>query len=156
MEIEKKFIYTYLQNFPSIVYTIANLISLLFNFTFYPLLVIILYYNNFITFNDCLLIICSQILITTIKNIVKRNRPFIDNKIINREWFKIDSYSFPSGHTFNAFLLFYILNHNGFLIGDFYYIIPYLVGLSRVVLNVHYLSDVFVGGLLAKILYTVV
>ena len=156
MEIEKEFIYNYLQHFPSIVYTIANLISLLFSFAFFPLLVIILYYNNFITVNDCLLIIYSLILISIIKYIVKRNRPFIDNKIINREWFKVDHYSFPSGHTFNAFLLFYILNHNGFLIGDFYYIIPYLVGLSRVVLNVHYLSDVFVGGLLAKILYTVV
>lgn len=152
-EIEKKFIYNYLQHFQSIVYTIANLISLLFNFTFFPLLIIILYYNKFITINDCLLIIGSQILISIVKYIVKRNRPFTDNKIFNREWFKVDHYSFPSGHTFNAFLLFYILNHNGFLSGYMYYLIPYLIGLSRIVLNVHYPSDVLVGGLLAKIVY---
>jgi undecaprenyl-diphosphatase len=150
MDIEKEFIYNYLQNLPPIVYIIGNLISLPFNFTFFPLIVIILYFNNIITTSDFILIICSQILITIIKNIVKRDRPFSNNKIINREWFKLDNYSFPSGHTLNAFLLFYILQHRGFLIGNIYYIIPYLVGLSRIVLKVHYPSDVFVAGLLAK------
>ena len=96
------------------------------------------------------MIICSQILITIIKNRVKRERPFVNTKIINHEWFKVTHYSFPSGHTLNAFLLFYILQHHGYLIGNIYYIIPYLVGLSRIVLKVHYPSDVFVAGLLAK------
>ena len=79
--------------------------------------------------------------------------PIFQWKRCNIEWFKVDHYSFPSGHTFNAFLLFYILNHNGFLIGYMYYLIPYLVGLSRIVLKVHYISDVLVGGLLAKMIY---
>lgn len=155
MDIEKEFIYNYLQDLPSFAYIIANLISLPFNFTFFPLIVIILYYNNIITTTDFILIICSQILITIIKNIVKRDRPFTNTQIINQEWFKLDVYSFPSGHTLNAFLLFYILQHRVFLIDNIYYIIPYLVGLSRIVLKVHYPSDVLVGGLLAKILYIV-
>lgn len=152
MDIEKEFIYNYLQNLPFICYTIANLISLPFNFTFFPLIIVVLYYNNIITTFDFILIICSQILITIIKNIVKRDRPFSNNKRCNREWFKVDHYSFPSGHTLNAFLLFYILQHRGFLIGNIYYTIPCIVGLSRIVLNVHYPSDVFVAGLLAKML----
>ena len=153
MEIEKEFIYNYLQDLPSIAYIIANLISLPFNFIFFSLIVIILYFNNIITTIDFILIICSQILITIIKNRVKRERPFVNTEIINQEWFKVDHYSFPSGHTLNAFLLFYILQHHGYLIGNIYYIIPYIVGLSRIVLKVHYPSDVLVGGLLAKIVY---
>jgi len=152
MEIEKEFIYNYLQDLPSIAYIIANLISLSFNFIFFSLIVIILYFNNIITTTDIILIICSQILITIIKNRVKRERPFVNTEIINQEWFKVDHYSFPSGHTLNAFLLFYILQHHGYLIGNIYYIIPCIVGLSRIVLKVHYPSDVLVGALLAKII----
>ena len=152
MDIEKKFIYNYLQDLPSIAYIIANLISLPFNFTFFPLIVIILYYNNIITTTDFILIICSQILITIIKNIIKRDRPFTKTQIINQEWFRVDTYSFPSGHTLNAFLLFYILQHHGYLIGNIYYIIPCIVGLSRIVLKVHYPTDVLVGGLFAKMM----
>ena len=152
MEIEKEFIYNYLQDLPSIAYIIANLISLPFNFIFFPLIVIILYYNNIITTTDFILIMCSQILITIIKNRVKRERPFVNTEIINQEWFKVDHYSFPSGHTLNAFLLFYILQHHGYLIGNIYYIIPCIVGLSRIVLKVHYPSDVLVGGLFAKMM----
>jgi membrane-associated phospholipid phosphatase len=152
MEIEKKFIYDYLQHFPSLFYVIANLFSLPFHLNFFSLIVVILYYKNIINPNEIFLLISSQILIIVIKYLVKRDRPFIDSEIINREWMKVDYYSFPSGHTFNAFLLFYILKHNGFLIDNIYSILPYLVGLSRVLLGVHYPSDVIVGGLLAKLL----
>jgi membrane-associated phospholipid phosphatase len=155
MEIEKKFIYNNLQHLPSFIYLLANLFSLPFHLNFFSLIVVILYYKNLINPSQIFLLISSQLLIIVIKYIVKRDRPFINSNIINREWMKVDYYSFPSGHTFNAFLFFYMLKQNGLLQNQLFDIIPYLVGLSRVLLGVHYPSDVITGGLLAKILISV-
>jgi membrane-associated phospholipid phosphatase len=152
MEFEKKFIYNNLQNFPALIYTISNLLSLPFHLNFFSLIVVILYYKNFINSGQIFLLISSQLLIIVIKYLVKRDRPFINSDIINREWMKVDYYSFPSGHTFNAFLLFYFLKQNGLIENNLISISPYLVGMSRVLLGVHYPSDVIAGGILAKIL----
>jgi undecaprenyl-diphosphatase len=59
-----------------------------------------------------------------------------------------DKYSFPSGHTFSAFLLYVIIKKNFNIDLKF---LPFLVGLSRIYLGVHYPSDVFGGIILAKI-----
>jgi len=152
-------IYTYnfilnLQKIPQPMGTFMNLTSLPFHFKFYTIIMMVLYLKKIISPYEVAFILSSQLVVGGIKHLVKRKRPCntrIDNKplIKCKEKMKLDTYSFPSGHTFNAFLLFYILRENG-IINNNYKILAYMVGLSRVFLGVHYPSDVITGALLAK------
>ena len=91
-----------------------------------------------------------------IKNLVKRARPmgqFVNNLIINYPF--PNSYSFPSGHSQTSLVFYFILAF--ILLNNFYkgkhkklllslsLIIPILVMLSRLVLGVHFFSDVLCG-----------
>jgi membrane-associated phospholipid phosphatase len=151
---EKTFIVN-LQKSPKVVFKLMNIISSPFHLQFYSVIVMILYYETLIDFEQLILIIAGSIILGTIKLIVQRKRPYQESSdIINYEKLILDSFSFPSGHTLNAFLLFYILRENG-VVNNYYKIIPYLVGLSRVVLGVHYPSDVIAGALLAKVIVSI-
>ena len=126
---------------------IMYLICLIFNHYIYIIVIIILYYYKILNKDKILLLLIGQIIIIFIKNIIKRKRPFdVDINIKNLESTYIDKYSFPSAHTFNAFLLFLIIEYNS--------IIPYLIGFSRIYLGVHYPSDVFAGAILATAVYS--
>lgn len=94
-----------------------------------------------------------------LKEIIKRPRPFLISPLINET-----TYSFPSGHTMNATVLyllivFYIFK---FLKGNklrWIYMsslicLVILIGVSRIYLGVHYLSDV-VAGFLAGVLWLI-
>jgi undecaprenyl-diphosphatase len=85
-----------------------------------------------------------------LKNWIKRDRPA--TKIDFYEaWIKpSDQFSFPSGHTAAAFLF-------AFLVASFYpafalpcYLWATLIGVSRVLLGVHYPSDIVAGALLGS------
>lgn len=87
-----------------------------------------------------------------LKNRLIRHRPFISFDAIHAHTAPLDRYSFPSGHTMNA--------ANFTVLFSFFFpvvawvIVPFatLVGLSRVILGMHYPTDVLVGACLGMLL----
>jgi len=82
-----------------------------------------------------------------LKNVLKRNRPFRVLAIRN-EVDPSDQFSFPSGHTCAAFLFTALVCHTLPVLWIPLLIWATLVGLSRIVLGVHYPTDVLVGAVL--------
>jgi undecaprenyl-diphosphatase len=92
--------------------------------------------------------------VAVVKRLVPRRRP-------EGEWGKFyrvtDPGSFPSGHTVRAFMLAVIMLGVGPLwLGLVLLVWAPLVGLARVAMGVHYLSDVLAGSLLGTLIGIVV
>ena len=126
-------------------------ISFPFHFKIFIILVFLLYYNNQINSDQLFIILYSQLIITLIKFIIKRERPYKKDKSIELlEPMSMDPYSFPSGHTMNACLLSYFLYKN--TKSSIYKYLPFMVGFSRVFMGVHYPSDIIGAIILSKII----
>ncbi|WP_294406387.1 phosphatase PAP2 family protein [uncultured Clostridium sp.] len=99
-------------------------------------------------------LICSLLLTTIlgegiIKHIVKRKRPFIKMNICDQLIIGTPStYSFPSGHTASSFAAAAVFLAIDSSISMIIVLIATLIGLSRIYLKVHYVSDVICGALL--------
>jgi undecaprenyl-diphosphatase len=63
-------------------------------------------------------------------------------------FFKEDCFSFPSGHTLNAFAVGSVVASSFPLLGPAVFILAASVAASRVVLGLHFLSDVLAGAAL--------
>ncbi len=92
----------------------------------------------------------------TVKILIQRPRPEID-------FFSASGYSYPSGHTTSAFTffiglyIFYQVHYNKENDLIFFCLcgaLASLVGISRIILGVHFLTDVIGGILLSGILIT--
>jgi len=87
-----------------------------------------------------------------LKNNLVRQRPCISHPCINQGTAMLDLYSFPSGHTLHAFS-FSIVAINSFPeLGIILIPFTLLVAASRVVLGLHYPTDVAVGALIGTLL----
>lgn len=83
-----------------------------------------------------------------LKNVLKRDRPFNSSITIKNHIVPSDQFSFPSGHTSAAFLFFSIsASFATFLLVPLFTLAA-LIGFSRVILGVHYPTDILVGMLL--------
>jgi len=90
-----------------------------------------------------------------LKQRLERERPFVTHGEVFCGTAPLDRYSFPSGHTLHAvaFAILYGAHEPRMLllVGPF----AILVAASRMVLGLHYPSDVLVGGVIGAVLATV-
>ena len=131
---------------------LMNLISLICEPFVLISFILFLYSIHYIKFRQIIIFLFGFCVVMVIKNIIKRPRPYTLYGNDSYNWIKTDEYSFPSGHTFCAFMTYFILKHNN-IISNKFILIPILVGFSRIALNVHYISDIVGGAMIAWINY---
>ena len=96
--------------------------------------------------------IAGVLLYKWLKRTLVRERPFITHQAIAQAAAPLDRYSFPSGHTLHAVCFTWqAVAHFGELA---WVLVPFagLIAASRVVLGLHYPSDVLVGALIGALL----
>lgn len=124
-------------------------------------------FNNSYNENSAVLLGVSELTTTavtfTLKNIVKRNRPFVrfPNSYYNKNNSPTDEFSFPSGHSSIAFSIATLLTlrypDKPLLIATSY-LYATAIAYGRVYLGVHYPSDVlagiFIGSMSSALIYS--
>ena len=127
-------------------------ISSLGDSEWYPVVLYFLFLQDMIDNTDILILLLGQCVLVVLKIIFSRPRPYNKNKKINNLSNKdLRDYSFPSGHTFMAFLISKILLKK--CENNIIKLIPILMAISRVYLGVHYPSDVLFAAVLSNIFY---
>ena len=97
-------------------------------------------------------VLLNYVLFTVLKLIFARPRPFLQfgTSIINAPLSNAcpTDFSFPSGHATIAVGVAVVLAQTDKKRRVFYYVLAFLICLSRIYLQCHYLSDVVFGALL--------
>lgn len=96
--------------------------------------------------------VVALLIYKALKHRLVRERPFISHAVITCNTKALDRYSFPSGHTLHAVSF-------SIMLGSYYpeliwIVVPFavLVAISRLVLGLHYISDVMIGALIGAAL----
>lgn len=82
------------------------------------------------------------------KNLFKRRRPQELSDLVTSFITPSDRYSLPSGHTAAAFLMATLVSYFYPSLDTFPFVWAILIGASRILLGVHFLTDVVLGALL--------
>lgn len=83
-----------------------------------------------------------------LKNIIKRNRPFVTLSDLKLLIPPPGSYSFPSGHTASSFTVFGVFYFLNLKYKWPVFFTALLIAFSRIYLGVHYFSDIIGGAIL--------
>lgn len=83
-----------------------------------------------------------------LKKTFKRRRPYVVVDTLERIHEPSDEFSFPSGHTAGGFLMAFVVSHLFPAAALPMYLWASSIGLSRILLRVHFVSDVIAGALL--------
>ena len=96
--------------------------------------------------------VAGVLIYKTIKNSFVRDRPFVSHTEIQMGTQPLDQYSFPSGHTLHAFAFSIVAISYYPLLA--FILIPFslLVAASRMILGLHYPSDVLMGAAIGTLL----
>ena len=84
-----------------------------------------------------------------LKHCTRRPRPFARHRSITAHIAPLDEFSFPSGHTLHAVAFTLVATHYYPALGLVLWPFAILVALSRVVLGLHYPSDVLAATVIA-------